>query len=282
MTGKAFSRLPLREENGRQNSLSVCRVRNQFCFELMDCTLETRQKEPHWLTPRRFGVILLAALVAAFPKVLLGFGTCFYRDYGVLGYPFIFYSHESFWRGELPLWNPLSNCGAPFLAQWGTMTLYPFSLFYLIFPLPWSLSYFCFGHLALGAFGMYFLARRWSGNSFGCGLAGLAYVFNGVTFACLQWPNYAAALAWMPWLVLWSERSWNEGGRWMCVAAVGAAMQMLTGVPEIVLFTWLILGALWIQAFFRGHELSRKIGRARRPCHSFGGGLVRRAITSIF
>src|SRR4051794_11195754 len=231
---------------------------------VMDSKCSERTVEPatEWLTPLRFGVILGLLLLAAFPKVLLGLESFVHRDYGVLAYPFVQYSHESFWRGELPLWNPLSNCGAPFLAQWGTMTLYPFSLFYLIFPLPWSLSYFCLGHLALGAFGMYFLARRWAGNSFGCGLAGLAYVFNGVTFSCLQWPNYAAALAWMPWLVLWTERSWKEGGRWMCVAAVGAAMQMLTGVPEIVLFTWLILGALWIQAFFGGtNSRAKLVGR---------------------
>src|SRR3954466_5062730 len=147
----------------------------------MDCTLENRQKEPHWLTPRRFGVILVLALLAAFPKVLLGLGTFFYRDYGVLGYPFIQYQHESFWRGELPLWNPLSNCGAPFLAQWGTMTLYPFSLIYLVFPLPWSLNWFVFTHVLLGSLGMYSLAFRWSGSRTGAALAGTAYVFNGLT-----------------------------------------------------------------------------------------------------
>ena len=90
------------------------------------------------LSAGRFGALLGLCLFAAFPKVLLGWHSFFFRDYGVLGYPFVFYHHQSFWRGELPLWNPLSNCGAPFLAQWGTMTLYPFSLIYLIFPLPWS------------------------------------------------------------------------------------------------------------------------------------------------
>ncbi|MDB6032783.1 MAG: hypothetical protein JWM16_3121 [Verrucomicrobiales bacterium] len=213
-------------------------------------------KEPNWLTPRRFGLILLVGLLAAFPKVLLGIGSFFFRDYGVLGYPFIYYHHESFWRGELPLWNPLSNCGAPFLAQWGTMTLYPFSIIYLLFPLPWSLTYFCFGHLVLGAFGMYFLARRWTGNHFGCGLAGLAYVFNGVTFSCLLWPNYAVAMGWMPWVILWTERSWRQGGGWLVVACLAAAMQMLSGVPEVVLFTWIILGVLWCEALVHG-EIKR-------------------------
>src|SRR5712691_9904621 len=80
-----------------------------------------------WLTPGRFAALLALLILAAFPKVALGLHSFVYRDYGVLGYPFIHYARESFWRGELPLWNPLSNCGAPFLGQWGTMTLYPFS-----------------------------------------------------------------------------------------------------------------------------------------------------------
>ncbi|HTG43290.1 MAG TPA: hypothetical protein VK633_02040, partial [Verrucomicrobiae bacterium] len=248
----------------------------------MDCGIENRQTKPHWLTPRRFGVVLGLALLAAFSQVLLGLGTFFYRDYGVLGYPFIFHSHQSFWRGELPLWNPLSNCGTPFLAQWGTMTLYPFSLFYLIFPLPWSLSYFCFAHLALGAFGMYFLARRWAGNPFGCGLAGLGFVFNGVTFSCLLWPNYAAAMGWMPWVVLWTERSWREGGRWTVAAAVGAAMQMLTGVPEITLFTWLILSALWCQAFFRGEVARGKLARRMTVVILVAAGLCAAQLLPFF
>src|SRR2546430_15644883 len=159
-----------------------------------------------WLTPLRFGGILALLLFAAFPRVVTGLDSFVYRDYGVLAYPFIQYAHESFWRAELPLWNPLSNCGAPFLAQWGTMALYPLSLFYLILPLPWSLTCFCFGHLLLGAMGIYFLAWRWSSSRFGAALAATAYIFNGVTFSCLGWPNYLVALAWMPWVVLTTER----------------------------------------------------------------------------
>ena len=219
-------------------------------------------KNGHWLTPRRFGLILGLSLFAAFPQIMLGWQSFYCRDYGVLGYPFAFYSHQSFWRGELPLWNPFSNCGAPFLAQWGTMTLYPFSLIYLIFPLPWSLNYFCMGHLFLGGLGMYFLAQRWMQNRFGASVAGLAYVFNGATLSCLLWPNYTVALGWMPWVVLWVERSWREGGKWMAVAVVAAALQMLSGVPEIVLMTWLLLGVIGLDEFIRGNLPRRKlIGR---------------------
>jgi len=195
-----------------------------------------------WHFPALLGVMLFVA----FPQVMLGQHSFFFRDYGVLGYPFVFYHHEAFWRGELPLWNPLSNCGAPFLAQWGTMTLYPFSIIYLLFPLPWSLGYFCLAHLFLGGLGMYFLAREWTRHDFAAAFAGVAYVFNGVTFSCVAWPNYLVALGWMPWVVMCAQRAWREGGRKLVIAAIVGALQMLAGVPELVVLTWLLIGALWL------------------------------------
>jgi hypothetical protein len=207
-----------------------------------------------WFTPGKFAALLALFIIGAFPKVVAGLETFFYRDFGMLAYPVIYHHHESFWRGELPLWNPLSNCGAPFLAQWGTLVLYPFSLFYLLLPLPWSLNFFCLAHLFLGGLGMYCLAARWVEHRFAASVAGLAFVLNGVTFSCFIWPNYLVALGWMPWVVLWVERSWREGGRCLMAAAIIATLQMMSGVPEVVLLTWLILLALGIDAFARNAE----------------------------
>jgi hypothetical protein len=212
----------------------------------------SRERPPlHWLTPVRFGFFIGALLLAAFPKVLLGWNTFYYRDYGVWGYPYAFYQHESFWRGELPLWNGLSNCGAPLLAQWGTMTLYPFSIIYLLFPLPWSLTYFSFAHLFLGSLGMFYLCLNWSGSRAGGAVAGTAYLFNGLAFSCLIWPSYLVALGWMPWVVLTAERAALDGGRRIVFAAVVAALQLLAGAPEIVAMTWLLMAALWIHSLIR-------------------------------
>lgn len=197
-----------------------------------------------WFAPWPFAGALTALLFAFHPGIFLGTQTFFYRDYGVLGYPFIYYHHESFWRGELPFWNPLSNCGAPFLAQWGTMTLYPFSLIYLLLPLPWSLGLFCMLHLVLAGLGMYFLAQRWTGHNFAACVAGLTFVCNGLTLSSLMWPNYTVALGWMPWVVLLVERAWREGGRTLVWAALVSALQMLSGVPEIILLTWSLLALL--------------------------------------
>jgi len=197
-----------------------------------------------WCSPGGFALLLALLLVAWFPAVCTGARTFFYRDFGVLAYPTVHYAREAFWRGELPLWNPLSHCGVPFLAQWGTMVLYPGALIYLLLPLPWSLNVFCLAHLWLAGYGLYHLARGWTGNPFAAGIAGVAFTFSGVSFSSLLWPNYTAALGWMPWVVLAAGRAGQEGRRALVVAAFAGALQLLTGVPEIIALTWLVVSVL--------------------------------------
>ncbi len=203
-----------------------------------------------WLDPRRFALALGVLVLAAFPQVVCGLQTFVYRDFGYFGYPIAHQLRESVWRGEVPLWNPLNECGLPFLAQWNTQVLYPPALFYLLFPLSWALGLFCLAHLFLGGLGMYFLADRWTGNRLAAAIAGVAFAFSGLALNSLIWPNNIAALGWMPWVVLSVEKAWREGGRNVIAAAVVGAMQMLAGAPEIILMTWLLLAALLVSEFF--------------------------------
>src|SRR6266851_5950964 len=92
-----------------------------------------------WLSADRFGALLGLCILATFPGVLSAATTFVVRDFGTFSYPVAFFQRQCFWHGELPLWNPLSLCGIPFLAQWNTMALYPPSLIYLLMPLAWSL-----------------------------------------------------------------------------------------------------------------------------------------------
>src|SRR5438477_5052796 len=97
--------------------------------------------------PSSFAIVLLVLLAVAFPDVVTGRSTFFYRDFELFGYPIAHYHRLLFWHGEPPLWNPYNDFGTPFLAQWNTMTLYPGTLIYLLLPLPWSLSIFSLVHL---------------------------------------------------------------------------------------------------------------------------------------
>jgi hypothetical protein len=196
------------------------------------------------LTAGRFAFLLGLGIFAAYPDVVLGSRAFFFRDFGIFAYPLAHYHRESFWRGEVPLWNPLNNCGIPFLAQWNTLVVYPGSLFYLVFPLSWALSVFCLAHLWVGGVGMYLLARAWTKNRLAAAAAGLIYSFNGMSLNALMWPAVSAAVAWMPWVVLTAELGWARGGRRVITASVLGAMQMLSGAPEVIVLTWLFIGAL--------------------------------------
>ena len=212
---------------------------------------ETPNSE-RFFTPGRFALLLGLLVFASWSDVLLGTGSFVLRDYSVFGYPLAHYHRECFWRGELPLWNPLNNCGLPFLAQWNTMTLYPGTLCYLLLPLPWSLGLFMLLHLWLGGLGAYALARRWTGLNFAAAVAGVAYAFHGLVQQSLMWPNNLAAFALLPWVILTVESGVREGGRKLVVAALVCALQMLTGAPEVILFTWVLLAALAAGRVFSG------------------------------
>lgn len=240
---------------------------------LEDTSLPRKAREEaspdSWLNPKRFSFMLGLFILALFPGVIFGTQTFFFRDYGIFGYPLASYHRECFWRGELPLWNPLNNCGLPYLAQWNTLTLYPLSLIYLLLPLPWSLSFFCLVHLFVAGLGMYFLALKWTnsarvdarpptdtGSHLAAAVAGFAFAFNGLTLNCLMWPNNIAGLALMPWVIWRVERGWEEGPRELIIAAFVGAFQMLSGAPEIILFTWLIVALLWVGKMAT-HEIPR-------------------------
>ncbi len=215
-----------------------------------------------WLTPHRFGLLLALLLIASFPAVVTGTKSFFFRDFGTVAYPTVCYQRTAFWRGELPLWNPLSHCGVPFLAQWNTLVLYPGALIYLLLPLPWSLNLFCLAHLWLAGFGMFRLARRWTANHLAAGVAGVAFAFSGIVLASHIYPNYLVALGWMPWVVLTAEAACRLGGRHVVLAALVGAMQMLSGAPELILETWLVVaGLLVVELALRRTQPWRPLGR---------------------
>ena len=211
---------------------------------------DSKTNDAEWLTTRTFLLLLAAALLAAFPEIASGTHTFFYRDFGALGYPGVFFTRESLWRGQLPLWNPYSHCGVPWLAQM-EQWYPPMWLCYLL-PLPWAVNFLLLAHLWFGGAGMFWLLRRWGVGNFAAALAAFAFVFNGVSLSCQQWGNYNASLSWLPWILGTVMPAWRGGGRALPLAALASAMQVLTATPEITLLTWIFLGALWLCEVFSG------------------------------
>lgn len=209
-----------------------------------------------WFSPLRFSALLAILIFTLYLELLLGSHSLFFRDFGHFGFPLAHYFRESFWQGEIPLWNPLNHCGIPFLAQWNTLVFYPLSAIYLILPLNWGLNFFCLLHLFLGGLGMYFLTRSCVRNNFAASVAGFIFTFNGLTSNSIMWPAIISALGLMPWVVWCTVAAWRNGGRRMILAALIGTAQMFTGGVEIILFTWLFL-AIFCAGDLLAHEISR-------------------------
>jgi hypothetical protein len=91
---------------------------------------------------------------------------------------------------------------------------------------------------------MYLLASRWSGSRIGGAVAGTIFAFNGLSLNFLMWPNHIATFALAPWVIWLALAAWENGGRKIILAALAAALQLLAGGPETILFTWLLLSVL--------------------------------------
>jgi hypothetical protein len=206
------------------------------------------------ISTARFAVFLLLLLVITYPTVFSLSQTFVSRDFGTFDYPLAVFHRDCVHDGFMPLWNPYNHCGLPFLAQWNSMTLYPLSAFYLVFPVQWALGILGLIHLYLAGLGMFLLARRWSGSDFGAAVAGIVIAFNGLAFNFMLWPNNAAGYAWMPWLILLLEKAVMGGEsppqtrRAIVVAGIVGSLQMLAGAPEVIFQTWIIAGVVVLTA----------------------------------
>jgi hypothetical protein len=213
----------------------------------------------------QFTLLMVLLAVAVWPGIILGWESFYLHDFGAVFYPQFAFFKDRFINGELPLWNPYSNCGVPFLAQWVTLTLYPPCLIFLLLPLPASLGWFCLLHFCLAGNGMFCLVRHWTRHGFGAAFAGLCYAFSGLMLSSHTFPIYWVALAWMPWIVLAAGRALaghSASWRW---TIIGGTMQMLSGAVELILQTWVIVLVLWLSGL-----CERRRGRFRRWTRAAG------------
>src|SRR6516164_5544161 len=82
------------------------------------------------------------------------------------------YLAESMRHGHLPLWNPFTYAGQPFLGGFESAVLYPPNLLFLCLPLARALNFLLLVHLVILGWGMERWISRRGLNPWAAGLAG--------------------------------------------------------------------------------------------------------------
>lgn len=152
-------------------------------------------------------------------------------------------------EGRLPLWDPYSNGGEPFLADPQRGILNPLHLLLglavddvvLGFVLGWLV------HWGFGALGLLWQARRLGAGPAGAALAAAAYTLSGFWISHAEHLPYLYVAAWLPWVLGLADEAVARRRAAPALLSAGALGLCAVGggYPMLVAFTG-VAAALWL------------------------------------
>jgi hypothetical protein len=167
-------------------------------------------------------------------------------DFSDQFYTFARYEAARFHAGQLPLWNPYTFSGHPFLADVQTGIFYPPSLLTMLATAGRDLPYAALEaeailHFVLAALFTYLLARRLTGSRVGGIVAAASFTFSGYL---TSYPPLQLAIletqVWLPLMLLCLDIAGErlESGargsalRWAIAAGLAFGVSLLAGHPQ--------------------------------------------------
>ncbi len=194
-----------------------------------------------------FLAMLAVLLIFTYPLCrgdrLLFMGDITTSDVTELNFPSRYLLSTSLREGTLPLWNPFIGCGFPLHAEGQSGLLYPLNL--LLFrllgtTLAFNLSVILSLLLCL-AFS--YLLSRFYGLSRPSSLyAATAFTFSGFVMSKVKFTYMVNSIPWMPLAIFGLEKSFSAKNlKFLLLASVALAMQLLAGGPQIFFITLVLL-----------------------------------------
>ncbi len=228
--------------------------------------LYSRIREIKGLAP----VALALSLAALFWRILFTSDMLYYRDVFHYSYPHIQFIHDAVRQGSFPFWNPFLSYGEPLLANPNYLFFYPTTLLVILLPVEFAYKFHYVFHFWFAAFGVYQLARRWRQSRAAAFFAAFVFVFSGPVLSLGSFYNHAAAVAWIPWALLLTDRALEEKTRrqWLALGGV-LALQFLASEPLTWMTTWFLCATYaFHQQGNRKRILSRENGKILLPLAS--------------
>ena len=213
-------------------------------------------------------VALLSGLLCVFFwKILLG-SAWLWEDMLMFSYPIRAFAATSLAMGQLPLWNPYTFNGMPFLADIQTTVLYLPCLALTLFVHDGILNFYwleamVLAHYVVAGWGMFILASSFDLKRAPAFFAGATYMLSGFMITHAIHQQIITLVAWYPLILYFFRRSLVEPGwRWVFVTALLLALSTLAGFPQLSLYLHLFLFAYFVFVLltsFTGRELASRL-----------------------
>jgi hypothetical protein len=213
-----------------------------------------------------WAIVLLFALLAALLYAPILFGVRAFPDGDFVHhfFPFSLFQHQALAAGRLPLWNPYTYGGHPFLADVQAAVFYPISNFILLLTLPvtgeaarfYWLQVEVVLHTALAGWFAYLWTRDLTASRWGGLVGGICFALSGYAtgYAPLQLAVLRTAI-WLPLLLWCLGRAWQPPHDWRWwLGSIGAlSVAFLAGHSQ----SFMLLGytaAAWVITLAFSHR----------------------------
>ena len=184
----------------------------------------------------------LPALLWLWPGLSRGLAPTF-RDQADFFYPMKLYTAARLRAGELPLWNPLSGTGEPWLANAQSGVLYPPTLLFLLPSVALGGTLFLLVHYALGALGARRFLKNENVSDAGAALGAAAFAASGFAASLSVYWNHFGAWAWVPAIAAVARGGLPRRSDTLALAVL-VGLQAMAGSPEMTLATLALAAVL--------------------------------------
>jgi hypothetical protein len=185
-------------------------------------------------------------------------------------FPWRAFTERALREGYLPLWNPYSSGGMPFVGNAQSAVFGPFNLIGYLFPLESSYLFTAILRLMVAGLFTFLFAREIGMGKPGALLAMIAFTYSGPLIVWLGHPP-THVIIWLPAMLWATDRALTtKGMRYIIISSLTIAAQFLGGHPETsfhVMITWAtysLYRALRLDGRLRSHLISQlaRIGGA--------------------
>ena len=207
------------------------------------------------LRGREWWIVAIVVLLLFSP--LLAGRTLFFRDLTLLFYPKKLLLLRLLQSGELPLWDPFTHGGQPFLANPQNMTFHPSNAAYLFLPPLVAFNLNIVAHFVFSAWSAWFLATRIGFRGAAAAIVSATYALSGFPLSTGNLMNWQFGWPWVPLTIAALHtgavrREWRH----VAIAALCGAMPIFSGAPELTILMWFLAGVWTIAGSATRDDLS--------------------------